>query len=130
VRTPRLGFALMTTVVLYSGCASGGTNTDTGGSRDVLTREQLLATQEDNALDAVRRLRSQWLRARGPARSAGLPPVQVAVFINDVRRGGVDVLADIRIEEVAEIRFISATDATTRWGPNVAGGVIAVTVSN
>ena len=128
--TQRLVSALIATVVLFSGCASTGTSTETGGSRDVLTREQLLATQEDNALDAVRRLRAQWLRARGPARSGGLPPVQVAVFVNDVRRGGVDVLADLRIEGISEIRFISATDATTRWGPNVAGGVIAVTISN
>jgi hypothetical protein len=43
-----------------------------------------------------------------------------------VRRGGPEALRQIRIQELEEIRFISATDATTRWGTDHAGGAIEV----
>jgi hypothetical protein len=43
-----------------------------------------------------------------------------------VRHGDIQSLRSILIEEIAEVRFISASDATTRWGTGHAGGVIQV----
>jgi hypothetical protein len=38
----------------------------------------------------------------------------------------VEALRVVRITETEQIRFISATDATTRWGTGHMGGVIEV----
>jgi len=114
--------------MLVTSCASSGADpagAGSGNARHTLTREQILDTQEPTLLEAVRRLRPNWLRARGPARSAmGL--VTVAVYVNDVRRGGVASLRDIRPESVGSVEFIPATEANTRYGLQVAGGVISV----
>ncbi len=73
----------------------------------------------------MRRQRPQWLRARGAARSAiGL--VSVAVYVDDVRFGGTEALEDVPVDVVSRVEFIDATDAATRYGLDVAGGVIAV----
>lgn len=78
------------------------------------------------AYEAVVQLRPAFLRARG-ARSIRDPsPNARIVYVNDMRHGGIDVLRSIRVEEIDEIRFISAADATTRWGTGHAGGVIQV----
>lgn len=118
--------ALVVGLLASPGCASSGTSRGTSGSSNALTAEQLMETGEDNLLDAIRRLRPQWLRVRGPSRSPALGPVEVAVFVDDVRSGGASALSRIQIESVASVEFISATDATTRYGLNVAGGVISV----
>lgn len=112
-------------VVLSSGCAAGTQSGESGGSRNILTREQLMATQEGDLFSAVQQLRPQWLRARGAARISGF--VEVIVYVDDIRRGGVGNLRSIRLEGVERVQFLSATEATTRWGTDVSGGVISVT---
>ena len=114
-------------VIALSGCASSGqgsTASSQSSTRNLLTREDLLATEEPDLRRAIERLRPQWLRARGAARIGSV--LQVAVFIDDVRAGGVDFLNSLRLEGIEEVRFYTAAEATTRWGGDVAGGVIAV----
>jgi hypothetical protein len=48
------------------------------------------------------------------------------VYLNNVRHGGVMSLRDILVTDIQEIRFISASDATTRWGTGHGSGVIMV----
>jgi hypothetical protein len=50
-----------------------------------------------------------------------------AVFVDGVFLGGLDVLADIPIGELARIKYFSAWDATTRFGAGYANGVIELT---
>lgn len=107
------------------GCSAATQSGSSSGDRNLLTRDQLLATQEADLYGAIEQLRPQWLRARGAARISGR--VEVAVFVDDVRRGDVDQLRTIRLEGVERVEFFTATEATTRWGTDVAGGVIAVT---
>jgi len=40
--------------------------------------------------------------------------------------GELITLQNIPVAEIAEIRYISGPDATTRWGTGVLGGVIEV----
>ena len=73
-------------------CASGG-QSDGGASRsrDLITEEELQGINVSDAYEAVRRLRSNWLRSRqagtGPAaagdQAAGFP----TVFVDNVRAG-------------------------------------------
>ena len=48
------------------------------------------------------------------------------VFIDGVRRGGVEVLQNFQATQVVEIRRRSGTDATTLYGTGVGGGTIEV----
>lgn len=124
MRLARWGVSLAA-VMLSAGCAAGTQSGESGGPRNVLTREQLLATQEGDLFSAIQQLRPQWLRARGAARISGV--VEVIVYVDDIRRGGVENLRSIRLEGVERVQLLSATEATTRWGTDVAGGVISVT---
>jgi hypothetical protein len=84
-----------------------------------------METQAGDLYDAIQQLRPQWLRARGAQRISGT--VEVIVFVDNVRRGGVANLRSIRVEGIERVDFLTATEATTRWGTDVAGGVISVT---
>ena len=44
-----------------------------------------------------------------------------------MHRGGVEELRSIRAEHVVEIRYMSASEATTRFGTGYTGGLILVT---
>jgi hypothetical protein len=41
-------------------------------------------------------------------------------------RGGLDVLEGLYVREIQEMRFLSASDATTRYGTGYPGGIIEV----
>jgi outer membrane cobalamin receptor len=48
------------------------------------------------------------------------------VYVDNVRFGDLETLQSIPITGIAEIRYMSGPDATTRWGTGVLGGVIEV----
>lgn len=100
-----------------AGTAGGSGST---ASRDIITRSQLAEIPESTAYDAIRRLRPRWLRRRGTRNELAV------VYQDNFRLGELDQLRSIMIEQVAEIRFISASDATTRWGTGHSGGAIQV----
>lgn len=95
--------------------------------RNVLTAAELQGVPVETVYDAIQRLRPEFLRSRGQVSlenpSASLP----VVYLDDIRLGGPDALRTIRVSDVHEIRYLSASDATTRYGTGHAGGVIAVT---
>ncbi len=104
--------------VLGLACASAGqTGQQSGRSRNVITVEELSGMMDQNAYDAIRRLRPQWLTTRGSA---------IVVFVESTRAGAVDYLRTIALTDVAELRYISASDATTRFGTGYPGGVVQV----
>ena len=106
------------------GCTKAASTTSAPTSRrDVITREQVEALNVTDAYEIVQRMRSDMLRGRGGQPGGRDLPV---VYIDGVRRGLPDVLRQVRSNEVQEIRFISGTDATTRWGTDHVGGVIEV----
>lgn len=115
--------ASLAIIVLAAACASGGassTGERTGRNRNVISAEELGEIQVQNALEAVRQLRPAWLTPRG---RAGLP----VIYRNSTRWGRDPLsLQTIDIHSIEEIRYYNASDATTRWGTGVAGGVIQV----
>ena len=81
-----------------------------------------------SAYELVQRLRPGMLRARNlTAGNTGEGNVfGVIVFVDEVRLGDVEQLRTVMRGTVREIRFISASDATTRWGTGHSNGVIQV----
>ena len=111
---------------LALGCASSGTSPQqgSGSSRNVITREQLEALPSISARDAIDRLHRQWLRGRGSTIQTSTGRVYPKVFLDNRPYGELDVLRGFGTEELEEIRYISASDATTRFGTGYPGGII------
>ena len=78
------------------------------------------------AYDAVRKLRSGWLRVR----KAGFSdPSPIQVYVDGMKLGSIDVLRNIAVSSVQELRHMSGTDATTRFGIDHGSGAILVKTS-
>ena len=75
--------------------------------------------------DAIRRLRPRWLRTRGRTSTRDAEP-GMPVFIDNVRSGSTDRLESLPIDQVEQLRYLSPSDATTRWGTNMSLGAIEV----
>ena len=92
----------------------------------VITAEEIATSQTATAFEAVRELRPHWLQARGPDLITVGGRLGAQVAIDDVMRGQLDELSAVHVGNIHEIRFIRASDATTRWGAGVQGGVIEI----
>jgi hypothetical protein len=111
---------MIPTLALFgAACASGGGSGSTSGSRYVITGEQIAEAAVSDALEAVERLRPDWLRSRGAGGS-------IQAYRDGFRLGSVEALRSIGAEQIRSIRFINARDATTRWGTDHGAGAIEV----
>ena len=104
----------------------------TDGRRSLLSFEDFMRfglSQGTTLLDAVRRLRPEFLKARNVA-SGTIRRQHAEVYIERMRAGGLDVLRTIPIGHVESVRYISPMDALIRYGSlrNHQGGVIMVTL--
>lgn len=93
---------------------------------NVLTGDQLRATDATTVWDALRRLRPQWLRPR--ATSSLVEPLseEPIVYVQGIRHGPLRSLQQMNIDRVRRVEFIDRRDATTRFGTGHGGGVIMV----
>jgi len=123
------------------GCGGGGSGTTarpttgtapvtTRGSANLITESEIGASAYQNALEIVQNLRPQMLIPRG----IGSDPtgtlaarIPIIVYMDDVRLGEPASMINIPANRVREIRFMSANDATTRYGTGHSSGVILVT---
>ena len=110
-----LGAALVAT-----SCATASQTGETTSRMGVISQADIAGLSAATAMDVVRRLRPAWLRVR----SGGDQPV---VYIDRTRRGGLELLNSLAIEVVQEMSYMSASDATTRFGTGHRGGAILVT---
>lgn len=120
--TRSLFVAALVLTLGVAGCAAGsGTRTDgPRGTTTRIIRAELEPVAQLDLFQAVQQLRPNWLRPR-----AG----QTAQVLVDGNRqpGGLDNLRQYRAAEVEELRFLSSSDATTRYGTGFDGGAILIT---
>ena len=124
VHFSRRAFAVTVALALgLTGCASGGGSGDGGsrrGSTTHITAEELAGLEQFDAYQAVERLRPNWLRTRGGSAAQ--------VIVDGSRQnGGLELLRTFRVSEIQDLRYLSARDATTRFGTGFDGGAILVT---
>lgn len=91
---------------------------------NLITREQIMENHFNNAYDAVRATRSNWLQTRGT--DSFETPSEIVVYRDNVKLGGVEELRAIQASTIAFIRWFDGVDATSRWGVGHAAGVIQV----
>jgi hypothetical protein len=113
-------------LLLLGGCsASTQGEGDAPTARfDVLTQEQLAATNQRTAYDAIRQLQPRWVTTRRRSTGAVDP---VWVYVDGARRGDVEELRMMETSAVIEVRHLDATDAMTMYGTGHSSGVILVT---
>ncbi len=117
-------FVIAAAIVAISGCAHTTQLDEPRPRNNVLTRDEIVAAPVSNAYEAIDRLRPSFLR---PHATGGRPATAYAiVFIDGVRRGALDVLRSVAANTIKEIRYLTAADATTRYGLDIEGGVIDV----
>ena len=101
-----------------------------GRDRSVIRSDEIATVQAANAYDIVAKLRSEFLRSRGPittARGQATTPPPITVFVDGIEAGAAEVtLQHIPASQVTEIRLYKATDAVTKYGSRHNGGVIEV----
>lgn len=127
---PNVLFAVVFSSILAlaaGACASSGGSGSSGRSSSVLTRAQIDETGASTAMEAVQQLRSRWLRRRGPSSVQDPTPAGPLVYMDGRRFGELESLDRVDVRSIEEIRFISAIDATTRYGTGHSGGVILIT---
>lgn len=102
--------------------------------RDVISQEELEqeAARSPDLFRAVRILRRHFMEGPRGTRSVGggMVATRPIVYLNNNRMGDATVLRDIPTREVAEVRFIPPTEASTRYGMDHGGGVILVRTRN
>jgi hypothetical protein len=117
------------------GATSGGASAARRGGANLITAEEIVSSggNMESALDIVERLRPTMMRPRastfGAVRSDGTQggeSIPVVAFVDEIRLGDVTNLRSVPAAQVLEIRYISATDATQRWGTGYSSGVIQV----
>jgi hypothetical protein len=118
----------LSTVACLFGCSSGHTNGASAppDQRSLITFAELQNLSAANALDAVQALRSNWLRPRASTMRSGGGMTLPEVFVDHQHFGPLESLRQLRTESIQEIQFISAPDATTRYGTGHTAGIIYV----
>lgn len=76
------------------------------------------------ARQVIRRLRPAWIRPRSSTVD-GRRSTPV-VFQDGIQLGGLENLDQMHIRQIQELRYLSGSDATTRYGTGYSGGAILV----
>ena len=96
----------------------------TRGSRNVLTEADMMKSSARDALQMIQTLRPDWLRSRGSAASISGGVSEVVVYLNGQRFGGPEALSQFQPTSLKEARYISASEATNRFGTGHNSGAI------
>ncbi|HSW28853.1 MAG TPA: hypothetical protein VLH75_05070 [Longimicrobiales bacterium] len=126
---PRHAVLLCLLVLGITGCAStGGTGAggQPGGHRasNRIDAAELAPLAELDVHQVISRVRPGWLR--------GGPQGQLPVIVLDgsPQTSGPEMLGTFRAADVTALEYMSASDATTRFGTGYSGGAILVTTKH
>lgn len=99
---------------------------------NVISVEEIdqIRNEVSDAWELVKRLRPRFLSTRGAASfgnaASGRAAPYAKVVVDGVGRGELHTLRQIPVMHVIEIRYLSAADASTRYGTGYDGGAIEV----
>jgi outer membrane cobalamin receptor len=92
----------------------------------VITSTQLQEFKSASALDAIRKVRPNFLLSRGQTSLSGTSSPFPTVYLDGVRYGDISMLRQIPAAWIAEIRLYR-TSTFAHLGADEIGGVIAIT---
>jgi hypothetical protein len=95
---------------------------------NVITAEELATRPTLTARQAIEQLRPQFLRVRGTTTLGNASSADVIwVYFDGTRMGSVEVLNNIGVHEIREIRYLGPSEATNRYGTGHVQGAILIT---
>ena len=133
--------ALIAAVTACSGMARRGDPSPSSAMMVVPARDESSTTRvahaeliplEETSVDAaLRRLRPEWLRVNPSSRQVE-GQATASVFVDDVYTGGLEALSLIPAAAVVDLRYLSPSMASDRFGAGCrcGAGVILVTTRN
>jgi len=108
-------------------CASAGTGSGTSHDSSILTADEVAATHESNAYDAINQVRPLWLKTRGQTSiNTGSSPY-ATVFVDGQYFGDLGSLRQLITAQIKQIRYFNGPNAVTRFGMQYGSGAIEVT---
>ena len=121
----RLYTALLTSLLVACSSATAA-RTPRGGDRDVLAAAEIELSNAGTLHEAIQRLRPHFLFSRGRTSLRAPNNMRPAVIVNSVPQASLESLRSISARDVQYVRFLSAPEATTRYGTGYMAGVIEV----
>ena len=124
---------LAAAVAVLAACASSGSGSGASPrartNSDLITAEELATVNVRDLYEAIERLRPRMLMTSRGAVSMQNPDAckQPYVYVDSQLMGELHTLRDVNLKAVREVRFLNASDATTRFGTGPCGGAIVVT---
>ena len=106
-----------------SACASSGGSSSSrpaGATQNRIVRAELVDLGPLDGFQAVQRLRPRWMQGRSGTAASPI------LYVDGARRSSLQDLQSIRAQDVEQMEFMSASDATTRFGTDHTGGAIMV----
>ncbi len=127
----------MTTKELYAaaiflalGCGSAPTPVVTGGPvhRDVLFDAEIQSSNipGSTVYDLIQHVRPEYLRSRGPNSFRNTAPPTAVVYLDGMKFGDLEQMKSLSADNVIQIQYLSAPNATTRFGTGHTGGAILI----
>ena len=115
--------------LLGTACASTGSAIRPVGfaGREVITAAEIVASRVQDVYQAVVQLRPEFLRRRSLTFSQPYRTAEIMVFLDDMEFGTTESMRNIPLARVRQIRYLTPSEASLRWGGQHPGGVILVT---
>ena len=117
-------------LLVVSGCSAQRPGRPGSVRRDVITEDEIEASNASNVYDLVASLRGEYLKDRGTISIKTNTREKAVVFLNDQEYGIVETMRNIPKGRVSEVRYISGVDAVNRFGAQYGGGIIMLVSRN
>ncbi|MEO7367742.1 MAG: hypothetical protein ABIZ36_07280 [Gemmatimonadaceae bacterium] len=118
-------------VFVMVGCGSAPMPVVVGapGHRDTLFEAEIQTNRVPGmtVYDLVVHLRPEYLRSRGSNSLRNTTPPTAVVYVDNVQFGSIETMRSMAADNIAQIHYMSASDATTRFGMDHTGGAILIT---
>ena len=115
---------LLAAVLAVAACHQPVAGAPGSASRNVITREEIDASDANNVYELITRLRGEYLNDRGKISIKSNTHSRAVVFLNDQEYGILETMRNIPKNRIAEVRYYSGIDAVARFGSQYGGGVV------
>lgn len=122
--------AIAAAALLTLGACAGKPRHVTPQDRNLITADEIAKSNATNAYEAVERLRPAFLRTRGSQSLQNQEPPTPMIYIDGMRYGPLQTLSSIPAIGIVSIQYLSAIEATQRFGFGNEGGAIMITTKH
>jgi hypothetical protein len=118
--------SIIALALVMASCSSAGTGSASSRNSNVVTIAELAELDYLTGLEAVRRLRPNWLRVRGQSTFSRQGSAGIRLYVDGRPHDDISELGRIPATDILEMRFLNGREATTRYGTDHTNGAILV----